>query len=126
LTVEVEVLPSSCSTGVLCSLGPGAEAEAAVVEAEVAAAGVEAVAGVAAAEEAAEEEAAAVEAVVVDGASPFKKGTAITKGAENICSGVNPAMLTPRMSTSHFLLTHKMTRGQPWLTPWNGFDAGRV
>jgi hypothetical protein len=43
-------------------------------------------------------------AAMADGASPFKKGSAITKGAENICSGVNPAMLAPR----------------------SGFDAGRV
>jgi hypothetical protein len=66
------------------------------VEAEAAVAGG---GGAAAAEEgaaAAEEVAAA--AATADGMSPFKKGT------ENICSGVNLAMLAP----------------------WSGFDAGCV
>jgi hypothetical protein len=72
------VLPSSCSIGALCSLGPGVEAE---------------VAGAGAGAAAAEEGAVAVEAAMADSVSPFKKGSAITKGAENICSGVNPAML---------------------------------
>jgi hypothetical protein len=49
-------------------------------------------------------EEAAAEAATADGASPFKKGSAVMKGTENICSGVNPAMLTP----------------------WSRFDAGRV
>jgi hypothetical protein len=77
------VLPSSCSVGALCSLGPGAEAAAT---------------GAAAAEE------GAAAAATAEGVSPFKKGSAVTKGAENICSGVNPAMLAL----------------------WSGFDAGRV
>jgi hypothetical protein len=89
------VLPSSCSIGALCSLGPGAEAEA---EAE-------AVAGAAAAEEAAAvAEEAAAEVAMADSTSPFKKGSAIMKGAKNICLGVNLAMLTL----------------------WSGFDTGRV
>jgi hypothetical protein len=50
------------------------------------------------------EEGAAAEAVAVDGTSPFKKGAAVTKGTENICSGVNPAMLAL----------------------WSGFDIGHV
>jgi hypothetical protein len=53
---------------------------------------------------AAEEGVAAAAVATADGTSPFKKGSAVTKGAENICSGVNPAMLAP----------------------WSGFDAGRV
>jgi hypothetical protein len=81
------VLPSSCSIGALCSLGPGAEAE-------VVAAGVEAAAG----------EGAVAVAATIDSASPFKKGSAVMKGAENICLGVNPAMLAP----------------------WSGFDARRM
>jgi hypothetical protein len=99
------VLPSSCSIGALCSLGSGAEAEVEVVAAVMGAVAAEegAVAaeeGAAAAEEgaAAAEEGAAVVEETADGVSPFKKGT------ENICSGVNPAMLAPR----------------------SGFDAGRM
>jgi hypothetical protein len=68
------VLPSSCSIGVLCSLGPGAEAEAE--------------------EGAAAEEEVVAEVAVVDGTCPFNKGSAITKGTKNICLGVNLAMLT--------------------------------
>jgi hypothetical protein len=46
----------------------------------------------------------AAAAAMADSTSPFEKGSAITKGAKNICSGVNPAMLAPQ----------------------SGFDAGRV
>jgi hypothetical protein len=74
----------------------GTEAEA---EAEVEA---EAAAMVAAEEGAAAAEEGAVAAATADGASPFKKGSAIMKGTKNICSGVNPAMLAP----------------------WSGFDTG--
>jgi hypothetical protein len=45
---------------------------------------------------AAEEGAATAATATADGMSPFKKGSAITKGTKNICSGVNPAMLAPR------------------------------
>jgi hypothetical protein len=76
------------------------------VEAEAEAAGAPvAEEGVTAAEEgAAVAEEGAAAAATADGASPFEKGSAIMKGAENICSGVNPAMLAP----------------------WSGFDIGRM
>jgi hypothetical protein len=38
----------------------------------------------------------AAEVATADGVSPFKKGSAVTKGTKNICLGVNPAMLAPR------------------------------
>jgi hypothetical protein len=53
----------------------------------------------------------AVGAVTADGASPFKKGSAVTKGTENICSGVNPAMLTPQ---SGFNTGHVRTNASAW------------
>jgi hypothetical protein len=55
---------------------------------------VEAEAGAVGAMGAAEEGVAA--GATADSVSPFKKGSAVTKGAENICSGVNLAMLAPR------------------------------
>jgi hypothetical protein len=76
------VLPSSCSIGALCSLGPGAEVEVEAAAVDKAVAG----------------------AATADSVSPFKKGSAIMKGAKNICSGVNLAMLAP----------------------WSRFDAGCV
>jgi hypothetical protein len=102
-TIEVEVLPSSCSIGALCSLGPQVEVEVAVAGAGAAGVEVAAGEGAAAEEGVAVEEEAAAEAVTVDGASPFKKGSAIMKGTENICSGVNLAMLAPqsRFDTGH-------------------------
>jgi hypothetical protein len=42
---------------------------------------------------AAEEGVAAAAREMADSVSPFKKGSAVTKGTENICLGVNPAML---------------------------------
>jgi hypothetical protein len=52
---------------------------------------------------AAAEEGAVAAAEMADSASPFKKGSAVTKGAENICSGVNLAMLAlqSRFDTGH-------------------------